>query len=192
MRRHAGPAGLFHRRPARQGRVGGARTGARGASGHGHRPAVETDHDQPLARRPAQGRLAFRPAHRAGAAGRDRASCPPTCGGVGHGAGRDCRSTAPRPGARRAAHALAAARTTVLLCPRAAGAEAAWVGAAPVFAARHAGGARRPPDRARPLQPATPGRGDRNADGGLPLARCAGRNAPSARWRSPRPGATTC
>jgi hypothetical protein len=31
---------------------------------------IQADHRQPVARRPAEGRLAFRPAHRAGAAGR--------------------------------------------------------------------------------------------------------------------------
>jgi hypothetical protein len=55
---------------------------------------------------------------------------------------------------------------------------------------RLAGGACGPPDRSRAAGTRPPRRGDRHA---RPAAspRCADRNAPSARWRSPRRAATT-
>ena len=43
------------------------------------RAAVQAHHGQSFARRPAEGRLAFRPAHRSGAAGRPR-NHPERCG----------------------------------------------------------------------------------------------------------------
>ena len=70
MRDQPRHAAFRHRRPARQSGQRGAGPGARRADIHGHRPAVETDHGQSVARRSAQRGVTFRPAHRAGLAGR--------------------------------------------------------------------------------------------------------------------------
>ena len=56
---------FHHRRPARQGRRRKPRAGPRGAGGDRPGAAAQAHHGQPVARRPAQGRLAFRSADRA-------------------------------------------------------------------------------------------------------------------------------
>ncbi|GAB1377716.1 hypothetical protein MASR1M49_05620 [Pararhodobacter aggregans] len=84
----------------------------------------------------------------------------------------------------------AAAESCTLICPRACGAEAAWVGAARVLAPSslqdaiaHFTGRTPCPPPARARSPPPP-----------PPATCAMsrvRNGPSGRWKSPRPGAIT-
>ena len=72
MRHCPRPARLCHRRPARQGGQRGARACQGGFRRDGGGDALEADHGKPVACRPAQGRLAFRPADRARGAGRLR------------------------------------------------------------------------------------------------------------------------
>ncbi len=102
MRRHAGAARLRHRRPAGQGGVGSPRPGAQRARIAGHRAAVEADHHQPVARRPAQGGQSFRPADRAGAAG-GAGNHSRRCRRNHHRLGRTVSGRDPDPGDRRPA-----------------------------------------------------------------------------------------
>ena len=105
----------------------------------------------------------------------------------------NCRWTArlmPVIGALPAAMA-AAEEDRALLCPRACGAEAAWVGATQVLAAGSLAEVVRHFTGQAPLTPAEAGRGRRPA---APAATCAtsrARNAPNARWKSPPPGGIT-
>ena len=94
----AGPSELQYRGPGRQGgrRKQGAR--ARRTCIDGPRAAAKTDHDQSLAGRPAQGRLALRPARGARRAGGDGHYRCRAAGGLGRGG---------RTGPRRARRAVA-------------------------------------------------------------------------------------
>ena len=91
-RRRAGagrarPAGLQHRRPARQGGVGGARAGARRAGRLRPGAAGAAHHRQSRARRPAEGRQPLRSADRARPDGGDRRAPAGRARGL-HGARR--------------------------------------------------------------------------------------------------------
>ena len=130
-------------------------------SGDVHRAAVQADHRQPLARRPAQGRLAFRPAHRAGPAGRaghhpaDEVERTVALGELsldGRLIAGD-RRAARRDGRRRGGPHPA--------LPRACGAEAAWVGATQVLAAASLAEVVRHFTGQAPLHPGRGGRGRR-------------------------------
>ena len=71
MRRLPGPARIRHRGAARQGGFRSTRSDQKRPGSDGDCAALQTHHRQPLARRSAQGRLAFRLAHRDGLAGGD-------------------------------------------------------------------------------------------------------------------------
>ena len=123
----AGPAGLQHRRPARQGGVGSQGARARGADRLRPGAAGAPHHHQSRARRPAEGRQPLRSADRARAdggdrrhsAGRDLPASP--CWANSGSTARSRRSPAccrPRSAPMRAAQGL--------ICPAACGPEAAW------------------------------------------------------------------
>ena len=141
----AGPAHIPHRRPARQGGRREPRAGPRGAGGDRPGAAAQADHGQPVARRPAQGRLAFRPADRAWACSRRWARpMPRACRTMSRSASSSLDGRiAPSPGVLLAA--LHASRAGMgLICPAVAGSGGGLGGrcrggrrARPARAARH-------------------------------------------------------
>jgi hypothetical protein len=168
------------------------RAGARGAGGDRPVAAAQADHGQPVAGRPAQGRLALRPADRARPARRDRRDPAETLAGyvaVGE-LGLDGSDRAGRPACCRPRSTPRRAGLG-LICPAAAGPEAAWAGEIEIVAApdliallNHFKGTQR-------AVAAAPGEAERRASGPT-SPRSRARRAPSARSRSPRPAATIC
>ena len=177
---------------ARQGGRRKPRAGARRAGRDRPRASAQADHGQPVARRPAQGRLAFRPADRARPAGGDRrdrcrdacrimsrsASCAST--GGSRLAGRAARG-APRLGAGQGADLPGGAGQRGGLGRAARSARRARPAGAARASQGHGVAARRRrwPRPSRPMA-------------GPTSRRSRGRRSPSARSRSPRPAGTIC
>ena len=121
---------------ARQGRRRKPRAGPRRARRDRPRASAQGHHRQPLAGRPAQGRLALRPADRARACSRRSARpTPRRCRIMSRSA--SCASTGGSPPRRACCSPRSTPRRSDkgLICPAAQGSEASWAGELDVIAA---------------------------------------------------------